>query len=101
MIGTAIIAGQDGWIGGVEEYVIGSLMISFGLTILAFGTWGARMLPRAVPVLWVLSTVVGVGGFAAGGNAVTFQIAGTAFGCAFILAGLRIWSNQGREIERV
>ena len=42
MIGTAIIVGPDGAIGGVDEYAVGSLMISVGLSLLAFGTWKAR-----------------------------------------------------------
>jgi hypothetical protein len=95
LIGTAIIVGPDGAIGGVDEYVIGSLMISVGLTLLAIGSWQARALPRPVPALWVLSTVVGVGGFVAGGFPITYLIAGVAFGLAFILAGVRIWTTQG------
>src|SRR5262245_49488512 len=49
LIGTAIIVGPDSAIGGVDEYVVGSLMISVGLTLLAIGSWKARALPRAVP----------------------------------------------------
>lgn len=90
LIGTASIIGPDGAIGGVEMYVVGSLLISVGLTVLAFGTWRANKLPRAVPVLWVVSTVVGIGGFLAGGLAITFLVAGVAFGLAFILAGVRL-----------
>jgi hypothetical protein len=92
LIGTAIIVGPDGALGGVEMYVVGSLLISIGLTLLALGSWKAQRLPRAVPVLWVLSTVVGIGGFLAGGLALTYLIAGALFGLAFIIAGVRIWS---------
>jgi len=94
LIGTAIIAGPDGKIGSMDMYVTGSLMISVGLSLLAIGTWKADRLPRIVPVLWVLSMVVGVGGFLLGGPAVTFVIAGLAFGLAFIVAGVRIWSDS-------
>lgn len=95
LIGAALIVGPDGAIGGVEMYVIGSLMISVGLTLLAIGSWKAQRLPRAALVLWILSTIVGTGGFLAGGPAVSYLIAGVAFGLAFFLAGLRIWSTTG------
>lgn len=91
--GTAMITGPDGTIGGVEEYVIGSLMISTGLTLLAICSWKSGALPRTVSALWILSTLVGVGGFLAGGLAVTFVIAGVTFGLAFVLAGAKIWAD--------
>lgn len=94
LIGTAIIVGPDGEIGGVNMYVVGSLLISVGLSLLAIGTWRAQRLPRAVPVLWLLSMVVGIGGFLAGGLTLTFLIAGVAFGVAFLLAGLRVWTDN-------
>jgi hypothetical protein len=97
LIGTAIIVGPDGTIGDVDEYVVGSLMISAGISLLAFGTWKARALPRAVPALWVLSTVVGVGGYAAGGLQITFLLAGVMFGLAFTLAGVRISLSPGDQ----
>jgi hypothetical protein len=93
LVGTAIIVGPDGAIGGVEMYVVGSLLISLGLAVLGIGTWRARRLPRAVPALWWLSTLVGVGGFAAGELRFTYLFAGVAFGLAFALAGARIWSD--------
>ena len=94
LIGTAIIVGPDGKIGVVDMYVVGSLMISVGLAIMALGTWNARRLPRTVPLLWVMSTVVGVGGYLTGGQTVTFVIAGLAFGLAFVVAGVKIWRDS-------
>ncbi len=92
LIGTASIVGPDGELSGVPVYVVGSLLISVGLSLLAIGTWQAQRLPRAVPVLWVLSTVIGIGGFVAGGMAITFLLAGVMFGVASIVAGAKIWT---------
>jgi hypothetical protein len=91
LIGTAMIAGPDGVLGGVQEYVAGALLISVGLVFLAIGTWVAARLPRYVPVLWITSTVVGIGGFALGGSPFMLTIAGLAFGAGFVGAGATIW----------
>ena len=98
LIGTAIIVGPDGKIGSVDRYVVSSLMISIGLSLLAFGTWKADRLPRTVPLLWVMSMVVGVGGYLIGGPTVTFVIAGLAFGLAFIVAGVKIWTDSALRV---
>jgi hypothetical protein len=98
LVGTAIIVGPDGKIGAVDMSVAGSLMISVGLSIMAIGTWNARRLPRAVPLLWVTSTVVGVGGYLIGGPTVTFVIAGLAFGLAFVVAGVKIWMDPAMRV---
>lgn len=97
-IGTASIIGPDGTLGGVDMYVAGSLTISLGLCVFAIGVWQAGKLPRAVPVLWVLSTVIGVGGFVVNAP-VTFVIAGLAFGLAFVLAGFKLWSDPAKSAK--
>ena len=98
LIGTATIVGPDGKIGSVDMYVVSSLMISIGLSLLAFGAWNAKRLPRMAPLLWVMSTVVGVGGYLIGGPTVTFVIAGLAFGLAFIVAGVKIWTDSALRV---
>lgn len=92
-VGTALIVGPDGALGGIDIYTAGSLLISLGLSVLAMGVWRANILPRAVPVLWWLSTVIGIGGFVAGGWQITFMLAGVLFGLAFVLAGWTISRN--------
>ena len=91
--GTAIIVGPDGAIGSVDMYVVGSMLITFGLTLFSLATLRAQSLPRAAPLLWIISTVIGVGGFLIKGPSALFVIAGLAFGLAFIIAGSRIWSE--------
>lgn len=94
LIGTALITGPDGALGGVDIYMAGSLIISIGLSVFALAVWRANSLPHYVPILWLLSTVVGVGGFLLGNPPLAFILAGDAFGLAFIGAGIRLWSMQ-------
>ncbi|MFN0123247.1 MAG: hypothetical protein ACKV2V_22315 [Blastocatellia bacterium] len=96
-IGTASIIGPDGKIGAVDLYMAGSMLITIGLTMLAIACLRAGALGRLAPALWVVSTIVGVGGFATGGPAVTFVIAGLTFGLAYALAGAHVWNELRSE----
>jgi len=98
VIGTAIIAGPDGTIGMVNMYEVGSLSLGVGLVVLAVASWMARTLPRWVAILWVMSTMMGILGAAAGLQSL-FVIAGVTFGLAFIGAGLRVWSEAGSRLR--
>lgn len=91
--GTASIVGPDGSLGGVSLYPVGALLIALGLALWAWGSWNARRLPRAVPVLWAASTALGIAAFAIPGASLAFMLAGLAFGAAFVVAGLRLWSE--------
>ena len=93
LIGTASIIGPDGKLGEVDLYVAGSLLISLGLCVFSLGIWRAKTLPNAVPLCWIVSTVIGIGGFLVNGPPVTFLLAGVAFGLGFVLAGGKIWSD--------
>jgi hypothetical protein len=94
LIGTAIIVGPDGMIGRADMYVVGSMLITFGLTLFSIACLRTQSLPRAAPLLWILSTVVGVSGFMLKGPPIMMMVAGLAFGLAFIAAGSIIWSDQ-------
>ena len=89
--GLESIGGPDGKIGDVDIYTAGAALIGIGLVGLAAGSWRSRKLPRYVPALWVLSTVVGMSGFLVPGSTIPFQIAGVAFGLGFVVAGIRLW----------
>ncbi|HSL29250.1 MAG TPA: hypothetical protein VK900_08640 [Anaerolineales bacterium] len=97
--GTAMIVGPDGRLGSMEMYILGALLISVGVVFLAIGVWRARQLSRWVPVLWVVSTVAGIGGFLMGQFvwSVLIVIAGVAFGLAFVLAGANIWADAASD----
>lgn len=85
--GTALIVGPDGELGGTAVYVIGSLTITIGLTLYSIASLKSKSLPQIAPLLWLVSTVVGIGGFLLQAPPITFTIAGLAFGIAFIVAG--------------
>jgi hypothetical protein len=95
VVGTAIIAGPDGELGGVDMYAVGSAVLAVGLVLLAIGSWKARMLPYLVPVLWVLTAVLGFVGAGVEGLDALFVVSGVTFGLSFIGAGVRVWSEGG------
>jgi hypothetical protein len=93
IVGTGIIMGPDGSIGGINMYPVGSLILAAGLTLLAIGSWIANKFPRWVPVLWVLSTIVGFIGYFVPGLNLLFVISGIMFGIGFAGAGFAIRSH--------
>lgn len=95
--GTALIVGPDGKLGEVEIYVVGSMLITFGLTLFSVASLKAKSLSPVAPLLWLLSTVVGVGGFILKGPALTLVIAGLAFGLGFIVAGNEVWKYRSQR----
>jgi hypothetical protein len=92
IVGTGIIIGPDGSIGGVNMYPVGSLILAAGLTLLAVGSWIANKFPRWVPAFWVLSTIVGFIGYFSPGLNLLFVISGVIFGIGFAGAGIEIRS---------
>jgi hypothetical protein len=95
VVGTAIIVGPDGEIGGVDMYGAGSAVLAVGLVFLAVGSWKARMLPYWVPVLWVLTAVLGFVGAGVECLEPLFVVSGVTFGLSFVGAGVRVWSEAG------
>lgn len=90
VIGIESIGGPDGKIGIVDVYTAGTSVIGIGMAFLAVGSWVAGRLPRYVPVLWMLSTGMGVVAVFANMSGVEFQIAGMLFGLGFVGAGVHI-----------
>jgi drug/metabolite transporter (DMT)-like permease len=99
VVGTAIIVGPDGELGGVDMYAVGSAVLAVGLVLLAVGSWKARMLPYWVPVLWVLTAVLGFVGAGVEGLASLFVVSGVTFGLSFVGAGVRVWSEAGSTAQ--
>jgi hypothetical protein len=92
IVGTGIIIGPDGLIGSVSMYPVGSLILATGLILLAVGSWIANKFSRWIPILWVLSTIIGfIGHFSPGLN-LLFVISGVMFGIGFAGAGFEIRS---------
>jgi len=95
VVGTALITGPDGELGGVDMYAASSAVLAVGLVLLAVGSWKAEMLPHWVPVLWVLTAVLGFVGGAVEDLGGLFVVSGVTFGLSFIGAGVRVWSETG------
>jgi hypothetical protein len=89
-VGIESIGGPDGKIGTVDMYMAGASVIGIGMALLGVGSLVAQKLPRYVPVLWMLSTAVGVLAVFAQMSGLSFQIAGVLFGLGFVGAGVHI-----------
>ena len=76
-------------------YAAGSGMLAAGLVFLVVGSWKATMLPYWVPVLWVLTAVLGFVGAGVEGLEPLFVVSGVTFGLSFVGAGVRVWSEAG------
>lgn len=100
IIGTGIIIGPDGAIAGVNMYPVGTLILAGGLTLLAIGSWVANKLPQWVPILWVLSTILGFIGYFVPGFNLLFVISGVLFGIGFAGAGIKVWSATSKQLQR-
>lgn len=93
VVGTAMTTDPDGELGGVDMYAADSAVLAVGLVLLAVGSWKVAMLPRWVPVLWVLTVVLGFVGAAVEGLDDLFVVSGVPFGLSFLGAGVRVWSE--------
>jgi hypothetical protein len=90
IIGVAVIRTKA--IAEVNMYAIGALIFAAGLIAFAIGSWMANKLPRWIPVVWVLSTIIGFVGYFVPGFSLLFVTSGGLFGVGFAGAGLQAWS---------
>jgi hypothetical protein len=90
IIGITVI--RTGTIAGVKMYAIGASIFTAGLSLLAIGSWIAHKLPQWIPVVWVLSTIIGFAGYFIPGFSLLFVVSGVLFGVGFAVAGFQVWS---------
>jgi len=77
----------------VSFFLSGSLY-SLGLILLAIGSLRALKFPRWVPILWILTILLGFPGFFIESlEAAAFVAGAVALGLAFIGAGYTMWSQ--------
>ncbi len=81
-----------GAIARVDLYSVGALLFAGGLVVFAVGAWIANKLPRWIPAVWILSTIVGICGYFVAGLQLLFVISGLMFGIGFAAAGFKVWS---------
>jgi hypothetical protein len=92
MIGISSIVGPETEFAGFNLYLVGTVIFSAGLILLAIGSWFAHKLPRWIPVCWVLSIAVGSLGYLDQHLSPLLILSGVLFGIAFSGAGCKIWS---------
>ena len=90
MGGNLLLIGRDVAIFSASLYPFGALMYAAGLDSLAVGSWQAKKFSRWIPILWILSTIVGPIGYFAGGLSVLFVVSGVLFGFGFAQAGITV-----------
>ncbi|MFQ5943831.1 MAG: hypothetical protein ACE5JF_09780 [Anaerolineales bacterium] len=101
MTGNAFFVGASGSIAGLDAELLGGTFYALGLILLAVGFWRAGKLPRWVPALWILATVVGVPGFFLEGfMALSFTLGAVFFGLGFIGSGYTLWSVRAEPAGR-
>jgi hypothetical protein len=97
IIGIAVIRTRV--IAEVNMYAIGALIFAAGLSLLAIGSWIAHQLPRWVPIVWILSTIIGFIGYFIPGFSLLFVVSGVLFGVGFMSAGFQVWSTTSKRIR--
>lgn len=78
------------------ETPLSASIYTVGLILFAIGSWIANKLPRWVPVLWILTPLIGMPGFLLESlRDLLFTGSGIVLGVSFIGAGYRLWSSAG------
>jgi len=83
-------------IGVVDLYPAGALAVASGTIVVSVSAWVVKRIPGWIPLMFLLSTLVGVMGSVLEGADVVFVASGVMFGVAFAGLGLNTWvaSNQ-------
>ncbi len=81
-----------------EEIVLtaGGSLYALGMMILAIGTYKPGRFPRWIPALWIITPLIGLPGWFMGDTvlaALLLLLGTTAFGAAFIGAGIVMWKQ--------
>jgi hypothetical protein len=92
--GIASIVGPDSVAFGIDAYQIGVAVIAIGLSLFAAVLLVRRAGPVVAPILWIASTVAGLGGSGIGQPEFGFLAGGILFGLGFVAAG---WDLLARE----
>ncbi|HZE68890.1 MAG TPA: hypothetical protein VE135_05095 [Pyrinomonadaceae bacterium] len=90
VVGSLILITRDVAVLGSGAYLVGALMFTAGLDLLAAGSWKGKRFPRWILILWVLSTIVGPIGYFTASLSVLFMVSGMLFGIAFAWGGITV-----------
>ena len=97
-IALMLLIGRD--VGAVtpNAYAGAAALFSLGLVLFAIHALRTRKIPVWIPVIWILSTIVGPVGFFVPKLHFLFAISGLLFGIAFTSAGVVMWRTKTRQI---
>jgi|SRR5215813_6618120 len=87
-----LLIARDIEVAPASVYAVGAALFSLGLNLFAIQLLRNRKFPAAIPLAWILSTIVGSIGFFVPRFHFLFAISGLIFGLAFAAAGVAIWS---------
>jgi hypothetical protein len=75
----------------VDLYPAGALAVALGMIVVSVSAWIVRTLPGWVPVMFLLSLLLGVVGSVVKDASVLFVCSGVMFGVAFVRVGVDTW----------
>jgi len=76
--------------------LVGITML-LGFILLGAGAWQAKILPRWIPVLWVIGGVLIVPGFVV--QPILVVVGGVIQGAGIVAAGVRIWTGATQPVR--
>jgi hypothetical protein len=78
-------------IAAVDLYAAGALAVAAGMIVVSISAWVVKRIPGWIPLMFLLSTLVGVMGSVLQGADVLFVASGVMFGVAFAGLGIETW----------
>jgi len=96
LVAVVVLIGRDLMVAPVTIYAVAAATFSIGLDLFAIHIVRTRQLPLWIPVMWLISTILGPLGFFAPRLHLLFAIAGIIFGCAFAGAGVVMWHQTSK-----
>ena len=98
LLALLVLIGRDLQLVPAGAYAVGAALFSLGLDLFAIHLLLHRTGPRWIPVVWILSTIVGAIGFFSPGLHFLFAASGLFFGVAFVAVGFRLWREGSRTV---
>jgi hypothetical protein len=95
LVGIATIRGNR-LVSSADLYSVGALAIGCGVIMLTANAWRVTQIQGWVPAVFILSTLLGIGGTGGRNANALFVCSGLLFGIAFTGLGLETWVSASR-----